>query len=194
MMHLPDIIKNTYGTSSRLDIISEFYSSRTVFMFGSIDDEMAESLLLQLLYLNSVSKEPIKLLINSNGGRMESGLLIYDILQLIDAEVDMYCTGRASSMAAYILASGKKGHRFILKHSYTMIHEPLLLSDVGGSATDIKNMSNSILEAKDKMNKLLAYHTGHSLKEINKLTRHDHYMDAEESVKFGICDEIVDHI
>lgn len=194
MKTFPYIINDSYGTPTTVDIVSELYSKRTILLFGTITDEKANEIMLQLLHLKYKSEEPVKMLINSHGGEINAGLLIYDVLSSLKADVDMYCTGQASSMAAWILASGKKGHRYILQHSHTMIHEPRLMTEIKGAATDIKNMSKSALALKNKMNRILAKHTGHSLKEINRLTMHDHYMDAEESVRFGICDKIVDDI
>lgn len=194
MILFPDVIKQNYLNTTKTDIVSEFYNTRTVLLFGNIDKETADAIMLQLLHLNHVSKDPIKLLIDSSGGEINSGLLIYDILSSLDTEVDLFCTGQAASIAAWILASGQKGHRFILRHSYTMIHEPRSLSKVGGFVTDIENMSKKDLITKEKLNDILAYHTGRTVKEINKLTKLDYYMDAEESVKFGICDKVVDSI
>ena len=105
--------------------------------------------------------------------------------------VYMYCTGMAASMAALLLAGGQPGRRFILPHSKTMIHEPLLTGGVGGSATSIRNISDSILETRKIVNGILAKHTGKTLKEVNKATSFDNYMNAEKSVEFGICDRVV---
>ena len=105
--------------------------------------------------------------------------------------VYMYCTGMAASMAAVLLAGGQPGRRYILPHSKTMIHEPLLSGGVGGSATSIRNISDSILETRSIVNGILAKHTGKSIKEINKATSYDNYMNAEKSVEFGICDKVV---
>ena len=116
--------------------------------------------------------------------------MLYDVITSLKTEINMYCTGMAASMAALLFASGKKGHRFILPHSKTMIHEPLIAGGVGGSASSIHDISESILETKKICNEILAKHTGKSLEEINKVTMHDHYMNAEESVKFGMCDGI----
>ena len=108
--------------------------------------------------------------------------------------VNTYCTGLAASMGAVLLAGGQAGRRYILPHSKTMIHEPLISGGVGGSATSIHNISESILKTRDMLNEILAKHTGKSLKEMKKATAFDHYMNAEESVKFGMCDEIVEKL
>ena len=109
-------------------------------------------------------------------------------------EVDLYCLGMAASMAAVLLASGKRGHRHILPHSRTMIHEPLIGSSIGGSATSIRHLSESIMDTKRLVNEILARHVGRTPEEINKATAFDNYMNAEESVAFGICDDITTNI
>ena len=151
----------------------------------------ASVIVAQLLYLQDESDEPIYLYINSNGGEVDAGLYIYDVLQSLTVPVYTYCTGIAASMAALLLAGGQQGRRFILPHSKTMIHEPLLVGGVGGSATSIRNISDSILETRKIVNGILAKHTGKSLKEVNKATAYDNYMNAEKSVEFGICDKVV---
>ena len=123
---------------------------------------------------------------------MLSWFVIYDLIQAAPFEVNLYCFGMAASMGAIILAGGKKGHRFILPHSKVMIHEPLIEGGMGGSATSIKKTSDSILETKDILNNILVKHTSKTLDEINEATSFDNYMNAEEAIKFGLCDEIRD--
>ena len=156
--------------------------------------ESAMSILSQLKYLANESDEEINLYINSGGGEVTAGLLIYDVIQQMKVPVNMYCTGIAASMAAVIFAGGQKGRRYILPHSKTMIHEPLLSGGVGGSASSIKNISDSILETRKILNGILAKHTGKSLKEINKATAFDNYMNAEESIAFGLCDAVAKEV
>lgn len=137
------------------------------------------------------SKEmPVNIYINCIGGEINSGLLIYDVLQSYPYEVNLYCTGTAESMAALILASGKKGHRFILPHSKVMIHEPLIAEGFGGSATTIEKQAQGILEIKALINGILAKHTGRSIEEVNHATAYDNFMNAQTAIEFGICDEI----
>lgn len=167
---------------------------RRIFLDGSIDRESANSFVSQLLYLEEEGEEPIDILINSPGGEVTAGLLIYDAIQGSKAVINMYCAGIAASMAADILAGGQKGRRFILPHSKVMIHEPLIQDGVGGSATSIRNISESILETRDICNGLLAKATGKTLEEVNEATRFDNYMNAAQAVEFGICDEIVERI
>jgi len=164
--------------------------NRRIFINGEINEESANDFLSQMLYLEQESDDPITIYINSPGGSVNAGLVIYDCIQASELEINLICAGTAASMAAIIFAGGEKGHRYILPHSKVMIHEPLLAGGVGGSATSIKNISDSILETREIVNKILAKHTGKTLKEINKATSFDNYMNAEEAIKFGLCDEI----
>lgn len=164
--------------------------NRKIFLHGEINSESADDFLSQMLFLEQESKEPISIYINSPGGSVNAGLVIYDCIQASEVEINMICAGTAASMAAIIFAGGQKGHRYILPHSKVMIHEPLLAGGVGGSATSIKNISDSILETREIVNGILAKHTGKTVKEINKATSFDNYMNAEEAIKFGLCDKI----
>lgn len=168
--------------------------NRRIFLDDSIDTESANDIISQLMYLREQSNEPIHIIINSPGGSVNDGLMIYDVIQSMDIEVYMYCTGMAASMAAVLLAGGQKGRRYILPHSKVMIHEPLIRDGVGGSATSIKNIAESILQTKEVTNTILAKHTGKTIEEIDKATAYDHYMSAKESVEFGICDKICDNL
>ncbi len=147
-----------------------------------------------MLYLQQESNEPITIYINSPGGSVNAGLVIYDCIQSSEIEINIICAGMAASMAAIILAGGQKGHRFILPHSKVMIHEPLISHGVGGSATSIKNISDSIIETRELVNNILAKHTGKTLEEINKATSFDNYMNAKEAIEFGLCDEVAKNI
>ena len=164
--------------------------NRRIFIKGEIDEDSANDFLSQMLYLEQESNDPITIYINSPGGSVNAGLVIYDCIQASEVEINIICTGMAASMAAVILAGGQEGHRYILPHSKVMIHEPLLNGGVGGSATSIKNISDSILETREIINKILSKHTGKSMREVNKATSFDNYMNAEEAIKFGLCDEI----
>ncbi|MBR1852646.1 MAG: ATP-dependent Clp protease proteolytic subunit [Lachnospiraceae bacterium] len=188
---IPSVEKKGYNSIKEVQIRSELLGNRKVFLTGNIDSDLADDFLQQMMFLAQESKEPVDVYINSPGGEIDAGLLIYDVLQGIEIPVNLICTGTAASMAAIILAAGEKGRRFILPHSRTMIHEPLLRGGVGGSATSIRNLSESILETRDLVNNLLAKHTGKTLAEINEATSYDNHMNAEESVTFGLCDRIV---
>lgn len=166
--------------------------NRRIFIHGEINEHTANDFLSQMLYLEQESDEPISIYINSPGGSVNAGLVIYDCIQASEVEINMICAGTAASMAAIIFAGGQKGHRYILPHSKVMIHEPLLAGGLGGSATSIKNISDSILETREIVNGILAKHTGKTVKEINKATSFDNYMNAKEAIEFGLCDEIME--
>lgn len=164
--------------------------NRRIFIHGEINEESANDFLSQMLYLEQESDDPITIYINSPGGSVNAGLVIYDCMQSSNVEINIICAGMAASMAAILLAGGQKGHRYILPHSKVMIHEPLLSHGVGGSATSIKNISDSIIETRALVNQILAKHTGKAVEEIDKATAFDNYMNAEEAIEFGLCDKI----
>lgn len=166
--------------------------NRKIFLTGSINVAMANNFLSQFLYLEQESDQGVDIYINSLGGEINAGLMIYDVIQGTDLPVNMICAGMAASMAAILLAGGQKGHRYIMRHSKVMIHEPLIANGVGGSATSIKNISESILETRRICNSILAEHTGKKIEEIDAATSFDNYMNAEEAINFGICDHIVE--
>lgn len=143
-----------------------------------------------MLLVKEDSNKPIDIYINSPGGEVNAGLMIYDTLKGIKTEINIHCIGMAASMAAIILAGGQKGHRFILPHSKTMIHEPLISGGVGGSATSIQRTAESIMETKRLTVELLAKDTGKKEKDIEAAVAFDNYMNAKETIAFGICDSI----
>jgi ATP-dependent Clp protease protease subunit len=171
------------------DIITQQFKNGRLFLVGPIDHRMAVDFISAMLVL-AEEKKDAEIIIDSPGGEISAGLMIYDVLRSYKYKITMYCTGLAASMAAFILAAGQKGRRFILPHSQVMIHEPLISSGFGGSATSIEKTAQGILETKAVLNKILAEHTGRSVNEINKATLEDNFMTSEEAVKFGICDEI----
>ena len=173
-------------------LLTRHLMNRTLFLNGKINSETADAFLSQMLFLEEEDPEkPVTIFINSPGGEVNAGLMIYDIIQNSNLTINMVCTGLAASMAAVILAGGQKGCRFIMKHSKVMIHEPLIPDGVGGSASSIKNLSDSIMDTRKILNEILAEHTGKNRKEIDKATAFDNYMNAEEAIKFGICDRII---
>ena len=191
---IPSIeVESAHGTRE-VSLGTRHLMKRRIFINGSIDSELANNFLSQFMYLENEGDGEITIYINSPGGEVNAGLMIYDIIQESNVSVNIICTGMAASMAAVILAGGQKGRRCILKHSKVMIHEPLLANGVGGSATSIKNISESILETRNLLNGILAKHTGKSLKEVNKATSFDNYMNSEEAIKFGICDVVCKNI
>lgn len=188
------IVKSSHGIAL-IPVESRLLSERKLFIEGEITAVSACDFVKSIMLLVKEDPEkPIDIYINSPGGEVNAGLLIYDTLKGLKAEINLYCIGMCASMAAIILSSGKMGHRFILRHSQTMIHEPLISGGVGGSATTIKRTAESILDARQKTIELLMENTGRSKNEIEEVISYDNYMDAEESVAFGICDHIKDSI
>ncbi len=182
-------VESSHGTRE-IALNTHHLMNGIIFINGSIDRETANDFISQLLYLEENFDKPVNVYINSPGGEVNAGLAIYDAIQGSNLTINMICTGMSASMAAILLAGGQKGRRYILKHSKVMIHEPLLSDGVGGSATSIKNISESILATKDIVNGILAEHTGKTIDEINEATRFDNYMNAEEAIRFGICDAV----
>ncbi|WP_031556077.1 ClpP family protease [Oribacterium sp. FC2011] len=182
-------VESSYGTRA-VSLNTHHLMNGIIFLNGTIDRETANDFISRLIYLGENFKGPVNIYINSPGGEVNAGLAIYDAIQGSDLEINMICTGIAASMAAVLLAGGQKGRRYILKHSKVMIHEPLISDGLGGSATSIKNISESILATRDIINGILAEHTGKTVDEINEATGFDNYMSAEEAIDFGICDEI----
>lgn len=166
-------------------------AGRRIFIEGEINAGMACEFVKKVMVLNGESKEkPIDVFINSTGGEINSGMLIYDVIQSSEAPVRTFCIGKAYSMGAVLLACGNHG-RYMLPHSELMIHEPLLGNRVGGNSSSIKSISECLLETKHRMNQILVKHTGRTEAEIEQATSFDHYFTPEESVEFGLCDEIV---
>lgn len=184
------IIKSSNGISLA-PIESRLFSDRKLFIEGEITEASAcEFVRAIMLLIKEDAEKPIDIYINSPGGEVNAGLLIYDTLKGVKTEINLHCIGMAASMAAIILAAGKKGHRFILRHSRTMIHEPLISGGVGGSATSIKRTAEAIMETKRISVELLASDTGKTRKEVEAAISFDNYMNAEESIAFGLCDSI----
>ena len=185
----PTTIRETFNGIREVDLRASFMSRRRLFIAGEIDMQMANDFMIQMAYL-AESKEPVDIFINSTGGMVDAGLVIYDIIQDLQLPVNLICIGLAASMAAVILAGGQPGRRFILPHSKTMVHEPLIGSTIGGSAASISNISKAIIQTKHHLNEILAKHTGHTVAEINKATANSKIMNAEESIAFGLCDKM----
>lgn len=170
---------------------TKHFTNRKLFLTGEVTDEMAVNFVSEIMYLKEEG-EPVDIYINSPGGSVNAGLVIYDVLQACQGklEINIYCIGMAASMGAVILAAGQKGRRYILPHSKVMIHEPLITGGAGGSATSIKKTAESIMETKAITNGILAKHTGKTVEEIDEATSFDNYMNAKEAINFGLCDEI----
>lgn len=192
--NVPALEKESANGIQQVSLITDAFTNRRLFLFGEIDQNLVFSFTMQMLSLMEDEQSEINIYINSPGGEVNAGLAIYDLIQSCKAPINMYCIGMAASMGALIFAGGQKGRRFILPHSKVMIHEPLILNGVGGSASSIKSTADSILQTRELLNGILAEHSGKTLEEINKATDHDNFMKAEEAIEFGLCDEVVTRI
>ncbi len=185
---IPMVVEKTPQGERAFDIYSRLLKERIIFLAGPIDDITANTVIAQLLFLASEnSKSDISLYINSPGGSVSAGLAILDTMKHIKPDVSTICVGLAASMGAVILSSGKKGKRFILPHSEVMIHQPW--GGAQGQASDIEITAKHILKTRDRLNKILAKNTGQKLSTIEKDTDRDFFMDAKESIKYGIVDK-----
>jgi ATP-dependent Clp protease protease subunit len=194
MREIPCIeTEGAYG-AREVRLSTRHLMNRKIFLTGEINSDMADEFLSVFMYLEEVSQEPVTIYIDSPGGEVNAGLMIYDLIQGSNIAINIVCVGKAASMAAILLAGGQKGRRFIMEHSKVMIHEPLIANGVGGSATSIKNISESILETRQTCNGILAKHTGKTIEEINESTSFDNYMNAKEAIDFGICDRIIKNV
>lgn len=191
-MWIPSVEEESCNGIREISLQTKHFTNRRLFLTGEVTENMADNFVSSMLYL-AQTDEPIYIYIDSPGGSVRAGLVIYDVIQSLEDKVPIYmhCIGNAASMGAVILAGGQKGRRYILPNSKTMIHEPLLASGMGAtSATAIKKTADSILETKAIINGILAKHTGRTLEEINEATSFDNFLNAEESVEFGLVDEI----
>lgn len=183
-------VKSSKGITL-VPVETRLLANRKIFIEGAINPETACEFVKKVLLLNMEdTQNPIDILINSPGGEINSGLLMYDVIQASRAPIRMFCIGKAYSMGAVLLACGKHG-RYMLPHGELMLHEPLLGNQVGGSSSSIRSISDSLFHAKRKMNQILARHTGKTEEEVEAATGFDHYFSPEESVEFGLCDKIV---
>ena len=177
----------TSGGINLVPLTTRLLANRKVFIEGEIEREKANEFIKQIMLLNIESTtEPIDVLINSPGGEINAGLLMYDVIQASKAPIRTYCIGTAYSMGAVLFACGIHG-RYMLPHSELMLHEPLLGNRVGGNASSIRSISESLMETRKKINGILAKHTGKTEEEIEKATSFDHYYTAEESVEFSLA-------
>ena len=189
-MNLIPIVLDKEDDSERsYDIYSILLKNRIIFINGEIDDTLSNLVVAQLLYLDSLSHEDISIYINSPGGSVTSGLAIYDTMNFIKSDVSTICYGICASMAALLLSSGKKGKRYILPNADVMIHQVLGRSE--GQASDIKIATDRILDLKNRLNTILSKNTNKHIKTIEKDTDRDNYLNAEESLKYGLIDKII---
>ena len=190
MMNLiPIIVDKEQNGERSYDIYSRLLKDRIIFLSGEINDEMANTIVSELLYLDSINHNDISLYINSPGGSITSGMAIMDTMNYIKSDVSTICVGMAASMGAFLLSCGKKGKRYILPNAEVMIHQPL--GGASGQATEIKIVAERILKLKDKLNKILADNTNQDIKKIEIDTERDYYMDSNEALEYGIVDKIL---
>lgn len=186
---IPTVIeKSNYGERA-YDIYSRLLKDRIVILSGEIDDNMANSIVAQLLYLDGINHDDISIYINSPGGSITAGMAIYDTMNFINSKVSTICIGMAASMAAFLLSSGEKGQRYCLENAEVMIHQPL--GGAQGQATEIKIAAERILKLKKRLNMILANNTGKSLRKIEKDTERDYFLDSSEALKYGIIDKVL---
>lgn len=188
-MVIPMIIDKEEGVEKSFDIYSKLLKERIVFLSGEITDEVANLIVSELLYLNSLGNDDIYLYINSPGGSVTAGMAIYDTMNFIKADVVTICVGMCASMGAFLLSSGCKGKRMSLKNGEIMIHQPL--GGVKGQASDIQIHADRIIKMKKKLNSILASNTSKDMKVIERDTERDNYMDAKEALEYGIIDKII---
>lgn len=187
---VPMVIEQTSRGERSFDIYSRLLKERVIFIVGPIEDQMANLIVAQLLFLESENPDKdVHLYINSPGGSVTAGLSIYDTMQFIKPEVSTMCVGQAASMGAFLLSGGAKGKRLILPNARTMIHQPS--GGAQGQATDIEIQAKEILFLRERLNKLLADHAGQSLDVIERDTERDRFMSAEQSVEYGLVDAVI---
>ena len=188
-MLIPTVIEKSSMGERAYDIYSRLLKNRIIILSGEINDDSANIVIAELLYLDSINHDDISIYINSPGGSITSGMAIYDTMNLIKSDVSTICVGIAASMAAFLLSSGKKGKRYCLPNSEVMIHQPL--GGAQGQATEIDIAAKRILGLKEKLNTILSKNTKKSLKQIEKDTDRDYFMDAKTSLEYGIIDKIL---
>lgn len=186
---VPVIIEKELNGERSYDIFSRLLKDRIIFISGEINDSLANSVIAELLYLDSINNNDISIYINSPGGSVTSGMAIYDTMNFIKSDVCTICCGIAASMGAFLLSCGTRGKRYILPNADVMIHQPL--GGANGQATDIQIASDRIINIKHRLNKILAKNTKKNLRKIEKDTERDNYMTAEEALEYGIIDSII---
>ena len=187
---IPTVIEKTAHGERAYDIYSRLLKERVIFLGGPIDDHVANSIIAQLLFLdNQNSKEDIRIYINSPGGSVSAALAIYDTMQYVKADISTICVGLAASAGALLLTAGAKGKRFCLPNSEVLLHQ--VMGGATGQAADVAIHAKQIIKTKDRINKILAKHTGQSLPKIEKDTDRDYFMSPEEALKYGLVDKII---
>ena len=191
MSLIPIVIEQTGMSERAYDIYSRLLKDRIVFIGSPIDDIVSNTVIAQLLFLQTEDHEKdINIYINSPGGIVSAGLAIYDTMQYIKPDIATYCIGQAASMGALLLTAGAKGKRFVLPNSRIMIHQPI--GGFHGQATDVEIHAKEILKMKDTLNKIIAKHTGQSIEKIQVDTERDYFMSSHEAKDYGLVDEVIE--
>ena len=190
---IPYVIEKSGREERAMDIYSRLLKDRIIFLGSQINDDVANSVVAQLLFLQSEdAKADVHLYVNSPGGSITAGLAVYDTMQFINCDVATYCVGQCASMGAVLLAAGTKGKRKALPNSRIMIHQPL--AGMEGSAEDIMIHAKELTKIKERLNKILLKHTGHPLEKIEQDTDRDRFMTAEEALDYGLIDTVIEHV
>jgi ATP-dependent Clp protease protease subunit len=188
---VPIVVEQSARGERSYDIYSRLLKERVIFLVGPIDDFVANVIVAQLLFLESENPDKdIHLYINSPGGSVTAGLAIYDTMQFVNCDISTMCIGQAASMGALLLTGGAKGKRYCLPHSRMMIHQPL--GGVQGQASDIEIHAKEILQTRERLNKILSDHTGQPIENIARDTDRDNFLSGQESVEYGLIDEVLD--
>ena len=190
MSLVPMVVDKEASGERSYDIFSRLLKNRIILLSGEIDDILANSIVAQLLYLDSLNHDDINLYINSPGGAVTAGMAIYDTMNFVKSDVSTICLGMAASMAAFLLSSGEAKKRYILPNAEVMIHQPL--GGAQGQATEIKIAAEHILKLRDKLNHILANNTGQKIEDIQKDTERDNFMNSKEALDYGIVDKIIE--
>ena len=189
---VPTVIEQSGRGERAFDIYSRLLKERIIFLVGPVDDHTANLVVAQLLFLESENPDKdIYFYINSPGGSVTAGMSIYDTMKFIKPDVQTLCLGQAASMGAFLLSAGTKGKRFALPSSRIMIHQPLISGGLGGQASDIEIHARELLKLKEKLNKILADHTGKSIEEVERDTDRDNFMSAQEAMEYGLIDKVI---
>ena len=189
---IPTVIEQSGRGERAFDIYSRLLKERIIFLVGPVDDHTANLVVAQLLFLESENPDKdIYFYINSPGGSVTAGMSIYDTMKFIKPDVQTLCLGQAASMGAFLLSAGTKGKRFALPNSRIMIHQPLISGGLGGQASDIEIHARELLKLKEKLNKILADHTGKSIEEVARDTDRDNFMSAQEAMAYGLIDKVI---
>ncbi len=190
MTLIPFVVEQSGRMERSYDIYSRLLKDRIIFIGTPIDDNVANVVVAQMLFLQTEDPDKdINVYINSPGGSVTAGLAIYDTMQFVKCDVTTYCLGQASSMGSLLLCAGEKGKRYALAHSRIMIHQPW--GGVQGTASDIHIQAQEILRLKEELNKILSFHTGQPLEKVVQDTDRDHFMSAEEALTYGLVDKVV---